>query len=145
MTVRKSLLKNCPPEWNVRVLTRDDFYSHCDAGGIQLHEDVQIEQPGLYMVYDGRPHIFIDERLRGAERLFVQFHELAHYWIHPSGIKFFLGWERSIEQEANIIAACALIPRTVLEHYWPAELVELYGYSNKLIETRRAILERWKI
>jgi len=68
--MRKSLLKNCPPEWNVRVLTREDFYSHCDAAGIQLHEDVRIEQPGIYMVYYGRTHIFIDDMINRYLLLF---------------------------------------------------------------------------
>ena len=143
--MRRSLIKRLPPEWNIRVLTLDDFYSYCDQAGIYLHEDNQLEQPGIFMVYDGQPHIFIDQELRGEDRLFVSFHELGHYWLHPPGIQFFLGWHGRADKEADVVAACALIPLPTLRHFWPSEIVELYGYSSELVELRQAIFDRWGI
>ena len=35
---RSLLLQNTPPEWNVRVLTEDDFYQYCDEGGIIVRD-----------------------------------------------------------------------------------------------------------
>lgn len=143
--MRRTLIhRNTPPEWNVRVLTLDDFHQYCDEAKITVRE-AQLEQPGLYMLFDGKPHIFIHEDLRGPERLFVGFHELAHYWLHPLGIQFFRGWERNIETEADVVAACALIPLPTLQHFWPSEIVDLYGYAAELVELRQTIFERWRI
>src|SRR5262249_52996827 len=115
---RGLLLQNTPPEWNVRVLTQDDFDYYCDRAGITVRE-VQLEQPGLSPCRNGLPQIFINDELRGAKKLFVSFHELAHHWLHPPRIKMFIGWEDAIEVEADVVAVCALIPKTVLNHYWP--------------------------
>jgi Zn-dependent peptidase ImmA (M78 family) len=141
---RDLLLHNTPPEWNVKVLTQDDFDYYCDRAGIAVRE-VSLEQPGLYICRDGQPQIFLNDELRGTERLFVGFHELAHYWLHPPRIQFFLGWEETVEVEADVVAVCALIPKTVLTHYWPGEIAELYGYPPSLVELRREVFDRWKI
>jgi Zn-dependent peptidase ImmA (M78 family) len=141
---RGLLLRNTPPEWNVRVFTEDDFYWHCDRAGIIVRE-VSLEQPGLYICRDGPPQIFLDDELRGAERLFVGFHELAHHWLHPPWIQLFRGLEESVETEADVVAACALIPKTILTHYWPSEIAELYGYPPSLVEYRREVFDRWRI
>ena len=141
---RGLLLKNTPPEWNVRVLTEDDFWQHCDGAGIVVRE-AQIEQSGLYLFNDGRPQIYLNDELRGAERLFVAFHELAHHWLHPPRIQFFRGWKKAVEVEADIVAACAMVPQTLLAHYWPGEIAELYGYPHGLVELRREVFDRWRI
>lgn len=138
------LLKNTPPEWNVRVLTEDDFWFYCDHAGVAVIE-APLEKPGLYIYCDGQPQIYLDENLRGAERLFVAFHELAHHWLHPPRIQFFSGMKGVVEDEADIVAACALIPLTVLQHYWPSEIAELYGYPPRLVELRREVFDRWGI
>jgi Zn-dependent peptidase ImmA (M78 family) len=143
--VRRSLLfQNTPPEWNVRVLTQDDFDFYCDRAGIVVSE-VSLEQPGLYIFRDGRPQIFISDELRGVEKLFVSFHELAHYWLHPPGVRMFFGWGKEIEIEADAVAVCCLIPKTVLTHYWPSEIAELYGYPHDLVTLRCEIFDRWRL
>lgn len=141
---RSLLLQNTPPEWNVKVLTQDDFDYYCDRDGIIVRE-VSLEQPGLYICRGGRPQIFLNEELRGANRLFVEFHELAHHWLHPTGVRMFFGWGKQIEIEADIVAACALIPKTVLTHYWPSEIADLYGYSHDLVTLRCEVFDRWRI
>jgi Zn-dependent peptidase ImmA (M78 family) len=138
------LLQNTPPEWNVRVLTEDDFYQYCDEARIVVR-DVPLEQPGLSFSRDGNTQIFINDELRGVERLFVGFHELAHYWLHPPGVRMFFGWSKQIELEADIVAACALIPKTALTHYWPSEIAELYGYPHELVARRCEVFDKWKI
>src|SRR5215831_5301094 len=126
---RDLVLRNTPPEWNVRVLTQDDFDYYCDRAGIVVSE-TPLEQPGLYIYKNGQPEIFLNDTLRGPERLFVGFHELAHYWLHPPGVRMFFGWAKQIEIEADIVAAYCLIPKTMLTHYWPSEIAELYGYPH---------------
>jgi len=143
--MRRGLIeKNTPPEWNIRVLTDDDFQQYCDADGIVVRE-IQVEQPGLYMICDGAPTIFIDETLRGSERLFVAFHELAHHWMHPPGIQMFFGLAKIVELEADVVAICSLIPKSVLIHHWPSEIVELFGYSHWMVHFRCEIFDRYKI
>lgn len=143
---RDLLLRNTPPEWNVRVLTEDDFYQYCDEAGIVVRDTkLKPKQPGLYVHRDGKPHIFISNMLRGAHRLFVGFHELAHHWLHPPGIRMFFGLSRQLELEADIVAACALIPKTVLTHYWPSEIVDLYGYPHELVTRRCEVFDRYRI
>lgn len=141
---RSLLLRNTPPEWNVKVLTQDDFDYYCDRAGIVVRE-VSLEQPGLYIRSGGRPQIFLNNELRGANRLFVEFHELAHHWLHPTGVRMFLGWGKEIEIEADIVAVCCLIPKTVLTHYWPSEIAEIYGYSHDLVGLRCEVFDRWRI
>jgi Zn-dependent peptidase ImmA (M78 family) len=141
---RGLLLRNTPPEWNIRVLTQDNFDHYCDQAGITVRE-VPLEQPGLYIPGNGRPQIFLNDELRGAERLFIAFHELAHHWLHPPGVRMFFGWAKQIEVEADIVAVCCLIPRTVLTHYWPSEIAELYGYPHDLVRLRCEVFDRWKI
>lgn len=141
---RDLLVRNTPPEWNIRVLTQDDFDYYCDRAGIVVRE-MPIEQPGLYFFRNGRPQIFINDELRGAERLFVGFHELAHHWLHPPGVQMFYGWAKQIEVEADIVAVCCLIPKTTLTHYWPSEIAELYGYPHRLVDLRCEVFDKWKI
>lgn len=133
-----------PPEWNVRVLTEEDFNRYCSDAGIVISE-TQLEQPGLYMGCDGHPHIFLNDNLRGPERLFVVFHELAHYWLHPANVGMFLGYSTLIEIEADVVGICALIPKTVLTHYWPSEIAELYNYPHSLVSLRCEVFDRWHI
>jgi Zn-dependent peptidase ImmA (M78 family) len=141
---RKLIEKKTPPEWNVRVMTEADFWSHADAAGIVVSE-MQLEQPGYSIYCDGSPHIFIQDQLRGVDRLYTLWHEIAHYWLHKARIQFFLGLNQDIEFEANLVAACALIPQTMLTHYWPNEIAQEYGYPDWLIKYRQVIFEYWDI
>src|SRR5262249_5019605 len=141
---RDLLLRNLPPEWNVRVLTQDDFDYYCDCAGIVVTEK-PLEQSGLYIYSDSQPEIFLSDDLRGAERLFIGFHELAHHWLHPPAVRMFHSLSeqtednKQTEDEADIVAVCALIPKTVLMHYWPGEIAELYGYPPSLVELRKEV------
>lgn len=139
------MLRNTPPEWNVRVLTRHDFDCYCDSAGILVREMPLDNVPGMYLICDGQPCIFLDEDLRGPDRLFTGFHEYAHYLLHPSRVSFFHGYDDVTEDEADVFAICALIPQTILNHYWPGEIAELYGYPPSLVEFRREVFDRWRI
>jgi Zn-dependent peptidase ImmA (M78 family) len=142
---RDLLLHNTPPEWNVKVLTQDDFDYYCDCDGIAVSE-TPLEVPGLYICRNGQPEILLSDELRGAERLFIAFHELAHHWLHPPGIQMFHGLPSPrVELEADVVAICALIPKTTLTHYWPSEIAELHGYTHDLVNFRCEIFDRWRI
>lgn len=142
---RSFIIRNTPQEWNTRFLTEADFYRHCDENGIVLHEDLQIKEKGAYIVFDDRANIFIDERLRGFERLLVAFHELAHFWLHPAKVKHYRGENSVAEAEAEVVSICAVIPRAIIEHVSPERICALYGYPISLVEKRLAILEQWRL
>jgi Zn-dependent peptidase ImmA (M78 family) len=129
----------------VRVLTEDDFQQYCDQAGI-IVRDAQLKKRAMYIWPDGgRPRIFINQNLRGSDRLFVCFHELAHYWLHPHRVRYFSGMKSQVEAEANIVAICAMIPLTVLKNYWKTEIVEIYGCTLDQVEFRETVYKCWKI
>lgn len=143
--MRKRLLeRNAPPEWNVRAFTDSDFWMLCAADGIIVQE-APLERHGFQFKQRNQHVIFINSRLRGAERSFVLWHEYAHYLLHPPGIQFFHGYESQVENEADVFAACAMIPRSLLEHYWPSEIADLYGYPVDLVAYRQDLFERYKL
>lgn len=141
---RQLIERNVPKEWNVRVLTEENFWIYAAAAGIVVRE-VPLEQAGCTLRCDGVPHIFIHDQLCGVNRTFTLFHEIAHHWLHPPRIQFFQGMNRNIEFEANAVAACAMLPKTVIQHYWPSEIAEEYGYPEWLIKFRQTLLDYWQI
>jgi Zn-dependent peptidase ImmA (M78 family) len=136
------LERSAPPEWNCRVLTEDDFWFYCNAFRVFVHE-VPLERLGVHFSRPNHGVIFINDRLRGVERQFVLWHELGHHLLHPPGIQFFQGYGQQVEQEADAFAACALVPRSLLQHYWPSELTDLYGYPADLVELRQSLFDVW--
>ncbi len=143
--MRKRLLeRNAPPEWNVKVFTDSDFWMLCAAAEIVVHE-APLERHGFQLKQHSRHIIFINSRLSGAERSFVLWHEYAHHLLHPPGVQFFHGYASLVEDEADAFAACALIPRPLLSHYWPSEIADLYGYPFDLVAFRQDIFDCWKL
>lgn len=142
--MRKNLIeRNVPSEWNVRVLTEDHFWDYCAARRITVRI-VPLEQPGYSLVRKVDARIYIHDELRGAERLYTMFHELGHHWIHARGIQFFMGCKSRIEMEAEVIAACALIPRTILPpRFGWSEVQELYGYPDWMISFRNLVFRKY--
>jgi Zn-dependent peptidase ImmA (M78 family) len=134
-----------PDGWNERVFDESDFYRLCHLDGVRVLEDAEMPLPGAYCVYDKIPVIFIARRLRGAERLRVQFHELGHHWLHYPHVQFFLNLNNRLEFEANIVAACALIPFPLLRSHDVWRLEEEYGYSKKLIAFRVMLFQQLSI
>lgn len=134
-----------PDGWNKRVFDESDFYRLCNSKGVRVFEDAEMPLPGAYCVYDKLPVIFIARRLRGTERLRVQFHELGHHWLHYPLVQFFINLNNKIEFEANIVAACALILFPLLRSRDVWRLEEEYGYSKKLIAFRVILLQQLSI
>jgi len=134
-----------PYEWNTRPLTEADFDSYCAYSKIIVREIPLDNLPGCYLVCGKQPVIFLDDKLRGYERMFVRMHELGHHLMHPPGERFKRGRKEATEVEADAFAACALIPRPLLTRRRPDKIIEEYGYPASLIELRREILSRWAI
>ncbi len=102
--------------------------------------------PGLYVVIDGQPQIhFYPPHLSDRGVTWVQMHELGHHfckhWPTPVGYQAgkpeFIG----LEHEADLFAACALIPRFLLNRHSINEICELYPVASELCVSRMLIAE----
>lgn len=109
------------PGWDERPMTSDDFKAACEREVItikrqRLPEDVS----GVFCRgEDGTPYIYIDTKLRGRDKVRVEFHELGHYFLHSHrkgllrivGVDFDYTPEQEwVETEANAVAFVALAP-----------------------------------
>lgn len=134
--------------FNQRVFTQADF-DHL----IHL-ETVNREKPlllltgdfdanGMYFMRRGYPTIVLNQSLSGIEYLETGFHELAHHWLDEPGYCM-RGGPRVInkaEYRAQRIAACLLIPKTLILTRTFGEIQEEYRYSNELMWFRKRTYE----
>lgn len=67
--------------WNVKPLTEEVFFRLCRKYKIKVIE-MPLQVDGFYYYVKGRHYIAIDTRLTHLRRLFVMFHEFAHYLRH---------------------------------------------------------------
>lgn len=131
-----------PVDWNRRQLTDLDFDLLCEAEGVHVLES-RMRPRGLYLVYDALPIIVVNSRLRGWRRQFVQWHELGHHFLHAPGSRYLLNFETKSEAQADVFAACALIPLPVLHQVSLWELAADFGYDVELCRLRERIWRLW--
>lgn len=89
----------------------------------------------------GRHYIAINSKLRPPQKLFVMFHEFAHYLIHAPdrGVTanfHGIGRRTRKEIEADSFAVCALIPKPMVENLTVQELIEVEGMPEDLVRQR---------
>jgi Zn-dependent peptidase ImmA (M78 family) len=128
--------------WNRRPLGEDDFYKLCQRYSITVVE-MPLETNGFYYCVKKRHYIAIDSRLPRVQKLFVMFHEFAHFMMHSpdsnTTANFHgLGKRTRKEREADAFALCALIPRSWIETREPAELAD-EGFSIEILQQRIAV------
>ena len=115
------IIKLALPRWNEKVYTEYDFEKFCKRENLTVVEAVTGEN-GLYVVYQGKPFIFVDPALRDAMRLWVCWHEAGHHLLHiPSPGLFGLDDSKG-EWQANAFSACAMIPYPLLKKMSMAEI-----------------------
>ena len=132
--------------WNERGLEQRDAERLCRALNITFDERPLIVDGFHYRLLD-RDFIAINSRLRGAKKLFVIFHELAHCLFHtpvsgPSASFHQVGSRTRKEREADVFALCALIPKPWLRDRTIDELLQ-DGFSLEMIAERFTVLERY--
>ena len=132
--------------WNRKQLTEDDFYKLCRRHRIMVQE-MPLRVGGFYYSMLGRHYIAINSKLRQPEKLFVMFHEFAHYLIHSPDIGVTanfhgIGRKTRKESEADAFACCALIPRTLIERRSIQELIEEDGLPADLVAERLELYHR---
>lgn len=132
--------------WNERPLGEADFYGLCKRLRVSVTE-MPLRSGGFYYRLMGRDYIAIDSRLSGTKKLFVQFHEFAHFLLHTpeSGATanfHGIGRKTRQEREADLFAFCALIPKTRLETRSAAEFIDDLAFDPETMQQRFEILDR---
>ena len=134
----QDIIRLTAPDWNKRVFNEEDFHEFCETEGICITE-AQIGVAGLYTIYGGIPFIVLDPTLRGGQKLWVEFHELAHHWLHIPDTELFDYCSGKREIQANMVAACALIPLPIVRSKTAYEIQQEYGYPSELLRFRFAL------
>ena len=104
-------------------------------------QEMPLRVGGFYYCMLGRHYIAVNSRLRSPMKLFVMFHEFAHYLIHApdAGVTadfHGIGRKTRKEFEADAFAVCALIPRRMIETRSVQEMAEEDGLPEGLILDR---------
>jgi Zn-dependent peptidase ImmA (M78 family) len=126
------------PGLNQRELTETDFFNICNRENINVRYTTEM-QTGCYVIFEKKHYIFINRNLKGIQLLKVAWHELAHYFLHfPSqtnfGVAFFdVHQKAKMDNEANALAALALIPFERIDQENSKELRSLLNLRKKLL------------
>ena len=135
--------------WNKRSLTEDDFYRLCRRFKITVQE-MPLSVSGFYYCMKRRHFIAIDSKLTAQKKLFVMFHEFAHFLMHVPDtgvtVNFHgIGKKTRKKIEADAFALCALIPRTWIETRSEQEMIEDEGVSLEMLRMRNEIFAKFGI
>lgn len=125
--------------WNEKPLSPDDFYRLCRIHKINV-EEMPLSVSGFYYSLLGKHYIAVNSRLRAEMKLFVMFHEFAHFLMHApdDGVTanfHGIGKKTRKEQEADAFALCAIIPRRKIENSTAEELIDS-GLSREFVKKR---------
>jgi len=122
--------------WNLRVLGIEEFEWACEQEGVSVLS-LDVDAHGIYTSIDGSPVIIINPRVLPRARGWVCWHEFGHHLLHcGSSCAFSYGGKSKTERQADLVAACALIPRKLIESSTPWEIHDAYRYPIELCEMR---------
>lgn len=142
----KSRLAWLEIDFNEQPLNSDHFEAICEAEEIVIIRTLQ-KWTGAYFKRKGRDVIHVNAGLVGTMKSFVEFHELAHYWLHEPGFYLTRGqglFRSKCEYQASFISACALIPCTYLASFSANELYEMYTLRD-LVDFRLKIFRAYMV
>jgi Zn-dependent peptidase ImmA (M78 family) len=145
-----SLAQTAIPNWNKEILTEADFKSFCKDKDISVAyiKIAYLDQDcrGLYIKYRKQPFIVLDPDLTGADKLWVQWHEVGHYLLHESRRKFRAdSFMHKLEIEANLIAAVAMIPLKIVQTASVEEIKSTYKYPTKVVLLRKLFYDSFRL
>ena len=131
--------------WNERPLNEADFHRLCRRFKITVDE-YPMRVSGFYYCLLGGHYIAIDSKLPPRQKLFVMFHEFAHFLMHApdqnaTASYHGVGRQTRKEREADAVALVALIPKTWLETRTPDEMIADDGVTAAELATRYALFE----
>jgi Zn-dependent peptidase ImmA (M78 family) len=129
--------------WNKKPLTELDFHKLCRRRKITVVE-MPLATNGFYYCVKGRHFIAVDSKLRQPKKLFVMFHEFAHYLMHApdtgTTANFHgVGKKTRKEAEADTFAMCAIMPKPWIETRSVQEIVEDEGIPAEMLAERLAL------
>lgn len=127
--------------YNKRALTFEDCEKLCARlGVVLLFADPSLLGPGedgMHFRRRGRPVIVLNKRLTGFMLLWVAWHEVVHFLLHPTDLRFFArGTENKFDAEANRIATCCVIPRPMLIRILKSNDADQWLYPRELMRLR---------
>lgn len=128
-----SIITKRLPEWNTRIFGMKDFERICGEERILFAEGIARRHKGEFIPYANRNAIILRAGLPEGERRWVAFHELGHYYLHAAPHQFSRSAGRRMDREANIFAAIALLPtsliatdeQSALDGYYPPEFIKI--------------------
>src|SRR5258708_39699087 len=105
---------------------------------------------GFYYCMKRRHFIAVDSKLPPQKKLFVMFHEFAHFLMHApdTGVTanfHGVGKKTRKEAEADAFALCALIPRTWIESQTEQEMLEDEAITREMLHKRIRILQTYAL
>jgi len=131
--------------WNERPLNDADFYRLCRRFKITV-EELPLRVEGFYYCVLGRHFIAVDSRLPDRKKIFVMFHELAHYLLHApnhneTASYHGVGRATRKELEADAFALVALIPQNWLLTRTADAMIADDGISPEILRQRFQLFE----
>jgi Zn-dependent peptidase ImmA (M78 family) len=134
-------------DWNRRPLTEADFYRLCKKHKVTVDE-MPLRVSGFYYCVKGRHFIAINSNMPCSQKLFVMFHEFAHFLFHvpDSGTTAnFHGIERKTrkEVEADAFALCAIIPKSWIESGRIEDMVRDDEMPKEILKERLGLFENY--
>lgn len=135
--------------WNKKPLSEETFHRLCKRRKITVVE-MPLRTNGFYYCVKGKHYIAIDSKLKRFDKLFVMFHEFAHYLMHApdtgTTANFHgVGKRTRKEREADAFALCALIPTKWIEERALDELHGEEGIPLAILKERREIYEMYRL
>jgi Zn-dependent peptidase ImmA (M78 family) len=131
--------------FNRRALTFSDFEAACEELGVKWFFTDEANE-GMYFVRRGYPIIVLSKHLSGFMLLWVAWHELIHFMLHPPDLRFFVqGTEDKFDAEANDIAVCCVLPKPTLRKLLISGDADQWLYPRDLMQRRCNVLTRYGI
>ena len=135
--------------WNERPLTEADFHRLCRRHKVTVQE-LSLRVSGFYYSMLGGHFIAIDSKLPARKKLFVMFHEFAHFLMHApdqnaTASYHGVGRQTRKELEADLFALVALVPRVWIETRTADEIIADEGVTAAELALRFSLLETYGV
>ncbi|HWQ32291.1 MAG TPA: ImmA/IrrE family metallo-endopeptidase [Blastocatellia bacterium] len=132
--------------WNRRIFTERDLLDVCRAQGVPV-VDAVLPEKGIYTrLQDGRLLIGLDRNLKGFDRRRVLAHEVGHMLLHTPGQWYsWLCNEQKLHWQAEVFAACALLPQRLLYSPDAAEIQHILTLPRELVRLRVEVWRRMNL
>jgi len=150
-----NLLTEKIPEWNSEQLQESFFHSFCDDNDILvIQSPLRYGVKAMLWFVESEYVITVNSLLDPNLRLFGMWHEIGHFILHSPNRtvgSYFWGDEkiykgkRKEENEADVFALCALIPKSWVETKTLRELIEDDLFTQDIVVKRKQVYEKYNL